>query len=315
MMSRSCVLIIFANAQVENAKKSFWEFCEGLALNLSRNDVATWDKRWPANSTNGIFSSYGFNHSEFCWATRLLPSVKRAFSAIWRADDLLVSFDAGNVFRPWKANPLWLTDSQWWHVDQNALKGPDRVGRVCVQGFVTYYDATPETGGLCVIPGSHKFHDEVCARSSDAQFKMDFVKVRLSDPILQQMDGLLVAAKAGDLVLWDSRTIHCNTHALDVTMNQRGGEPTPSELIRLVSYVCMLPKSLASPAALESRKEGFRTRTPTSHWPTNEVAVLGIAKGKRPVDVKGCPDEMLHLVGYDDHEIQKLRENSTCCIQ
>lgn len=32
--------------------------------------------------------------------------------------DLIVSFDGGNAFRPWKIKPEWSTDGGWWHVDQ-----------------------------------------------------------------------------------------------------------------------------------------------------------------------------------------------------
>jgi hypothetical protein len=39
----------------------------------------------------------------------MLPKIKKTFQAIWNTDDLIVSFDAGNVFRPWKYNAKWKT--------------------------------------------------------------------------------------------------------------------------------------------------------------------------------------------------------------
>ncbi len=130
---------------------------------------------------------------------------------------MIVSFDAGNVFRPWRFDPTWLTDGGWWHVDQNCLRGKIRQGKVCVQGLVTYYDATEETGGLCVIPGSHKHHTELCERSAMAKGLFDFVPIAVDDPVVQSSERILVCAKAGDLILWDSRTVHCNTPALTAT--------------------------------------------------------------------------------------------------
>lgn len=132
---------------------------------------------------------------------------------VWGGDDdLIVSFDGGNAFRPWKINRSWSTKGGWWHVDQvcrfaypyvfclnasqNSLRGPHRCGRVCVQGLVTYYDATEDTGGLCVIPASHRAHDELCNRSASAKSLIDFVSVNAHDPILSG-GGILVCAQAG----------------------------------------------------------------------------------------------------------------------
>eukprot|EP00854_Cymbomonas_tetramitiformis_P026911 gene26911-33089_t len=49
----------------------------------------------------------------------------------------------------------WKTRGGWFHTDQNALL-PGMQGRVCVQGLVTLTDVDSASGGLCVIPGSHK---------------------------------------------------------------------------------------------------------------------------------------------------------------
>jgi hypothetical protein len=135
----------------------------------------------PAAIRAGIISGPAFNHSDFCWGTRLLPGkccrfktaqhfqrtwhlprpwhllrrdlplcslfllcflrpnfvlqgVSDAFSLVFGGDrDLVVSFDGGNAFRPWRHNPSWKTKGGWWHVDQNSLKGEQRRGRVCVQ--------------------------------------------------------------------------------------------------------------------------------------------------------------------------------------
>lgn len=310
------------HVKIQNAKDSFWSFCQGINSDIKRGDPNTWSSRWPAHPGNGIFSSFGFNHSQFCWQTRCLAAVKKAFASIWGTNDLLVSFDAGNVFRPWKVNPLWLTDSNWWHVDQNSIIGPERQGRVCVQGFVTYYDATEVTGGLCVIPGSHKYHSEVCARADSAKFKMDYVSIRPSDPLLQENDGVLVLAKAGDLILWDSRTVHCNTHALNPsppahstsTLAEHATHEDNKDIIRLVSYVCMLPRSLATQKVIESRKAAFLSRTPTSHWPTKEVTSYASTRGHQ-VNLRECPKDMLYLVGYTDEEIAAAHTEWQCSIQ
>jgi ectoine hydroxylase-related dioxygenase (phytanoyl-CoA dioxygenase family) len=157
---------VASEAQIEEQKNVFWDFVESLDRGIQRNDPETWnDDNWVGNKSTGIIRSPDFCHSDFMWNTRLLPKVKRSFAHIWNSEELITSFDAGNAFRPWKYDRKWKTEGNWWHVDQNYCKGKSRQGRVSVQGLVTYYDVTTETGGLCLIPGSHLFHEEVCNRS------------------------------------------------------------------------------------------------------------------------------------------------------
>lgn len=271
----------------------------------------------------------------------------------------------------------------WWHVDQNSLRGPTRVGRVCVQGLVSFTKADESTGGLCVIPGSHLLHNAVCDRAPSAKMKNDFVQIDPLDPVLT-MPKKLVCCEPGDLLVWDSRTIHCNTPALKPAVdpsleqqmshhqvsladdretyrysNLRGESvfalqavlrvcgqstagsraqledrvesfykshpPPPSNaasahdsadaasanahvappLLRLVSYVCMLPRSFASDSVLADRKRGFLHRIPTSHWPTMPIRISH--EHAEPRQPAGSNDEVLRLVGYSDAEISALR--------
>ena len=103
-------------ARVEQRKKEFWDFMENctqslhskgkLKSPLDRSRIETWEgQMWLPSKTNGIMRGYGFNHSDFLWNTRLLPKVKRAFEIVWETEELIVSFDAGIAFRPWKYNP------------------------------------------------------------------------------------------------------------------------------------------------------------------------------------------------------------------
>jgi hypothetical protein len=293
---------------------------------------------------DGICSAKGFNHSQFLWQARLLPAVKRAFGLIWDTDDLLVSYDTGNVFRPWQYKREWKTLGGWWHADQNALK-IDRQGRRCVQGLVTYFDANEHTGGLCVIPGSHHTHEEVSQRSANGDKSNDYISIKKDDPVLAN-EGLLIYAKAGDLILWDSRTVHCNTPALTVdayyfniaatscaaTESKAKAPPTATDapraslvsevtafdpnpsahfdIIRLVAYVCMLPVSQANDRCLEQRKLAFVRRISTSHWPTQKIGINMKRIVEDPVDPSTCSDAMLALVGYshdERHEIFSLQ--------
>lgn len=294
--------------EIFEARKLFWDWAEKISPNLSRKDPESWtDKNWVGNPNNGICAFV--HHSEFAWKTRLLPLVKKAFSEIWKSSDLIVSFDSANAFRPWQREITWQTKGGWWHIDQNSLTGEHAQGRVCVQGFVTYYDATQETGGLCLIPKSHIDFKKVCERASSAKLGSDFVPVIIEEePILQNENGILILLQAGDLVLWDSRTIHCNTPGWKDQKNQineiSNNNENYNELIRLISYVCMVPYSRASRKVIESRKQGFILKKPTSHWPTKEITTY-LTCDDEPFKIEECSKEMLELVGF--------RENKNFC--
>jgi len=296
-----CVLAGVADAEeVARARALLWDFLESVPdTKVRHDDASTWvvEAGWLPSPSNGLLNKVGFGHSAFCWQTRLLPKVKQSFAAIWGTGDLIVSFDGGNVFRPWAQKPEWRTEGSWWHIDQNAfLPGRDR--RVSVQGLVTYTDATPETGGLCVVPGSHKQHREVCERMHSQKLPGDFVPVLEEDPVLEE-GGRLVCARAGDLLLWDSRCVHCNTPGFGpqpATPSDEGspGAPPASaeelEVLRAVGYVCMTPAAWASNEVLAARRNAFVGNAGTGHLP-HELQGVEPAPPWLPPNSWSCADD------------------------
>eukprot|EP00747_Dinoflagellata_sp_TGD_P165189 gnl/TRDRNA2_/TRDRNA2_186158_c0_seq1.p1 gnl/TRDRNA2_/TRDRNA2_186158_c0~~gnl/TRDRNA2_/TRDRNA2_186158_c0_seq1.p1 ORF type:complete len:428 (-),score=72.79 gnl/TRDRNA2_/TRDRNA2_186158_c0_seq1:161-1417(-) len=267
-----CILAGVADStSIVRAKTLLWDFLESVPnTQVKRGDPSTWDASWLPNKSNGILGVHGFGQTDFCWHARMLPSVHKAFAAIWGSDDLIASFDGGNVFRPWANRREWRTVGGWWHVDQNSFL-PNQDGLACVQGLVTFTDATPATGGLCVIPGSHKCHQDVCARAHAHIQAGHFVQVQPGDPVLE-LGARLVCAKAGDLLLWDSRCVHCNTpgspESEEPSAVDESAEPSAvDDLVRIAAYVCMTATSRASPEVLTQRKEGFLNNETTDHVP------------------------------------------------
>jgi hypothetical protein len=161
-----CVLAGVADAEaVAQAKTLMWDFLESVPdSQVKRGDPSTWDSTWLPDANNGILGVQGFGQAAFCWHARLLPKVRQAFEVVWDSKDLIASFDGGNAFRPWANRPEWRTRGGWWHVDQNAFLN-DQDGFRSVQGLLSFTDATQASGGLCVIPGSHKHHTDVCSRA------------------------------------------------------------------------------------------------------------------------------------------------------
>uniref|UniRef100_A0A7S2S489 Uncharacterized protein n=1 Tax=Rhizochromulina marina TaxID=1034831 RepID=A0A7S2S489_9STRA len=191
-------------------------------------------------------------------------------------------------------------------------------------------DVTVDTGGLTIMPGTQKEHPGFCDRAATPSMP-DFVRVPEEDPLLSSRAGL-VLAKAGDLILWDSRTIHCNMPAMsflkpvaaaaapEADLREYGqsssSSPPPggaeaappaaapaeeaktpvegeSALIRLVGYICMVPKTWASPEVLEMRQQLFKESTGTTHWPHELASFRRLVPDGMPL--RSDPKTRTHL--------------------
>ena len=191
-------------------------------------------------------------------------NVKKVYARIWRNEQLLVSFDGCGVFRDWRYNPTWKTNGGWNHVDQNPKEKP---GRCCIQGFVSLTDQNEKTGGLIVYPRTHLRFTEL---SSITKNSSDFVRIPNNHSIMDQ--GKLIHCRAGDLVLWDSRTVHCNTPATDP---EERNKDEPVDLLRIVAYVSMSPTTFIRGQTLEEfrekRKQMIENNCTLSHWSTELI--------------------------------------------
>lgn len=191
------------------------------------------------------------------WDARMEPGVRDAFAKVWGTDELIVSFDSLNVTLP----NLKAQRAPWPHVDQ----APRKRGLHCVQGIINLSHAGEEDGSLVVIPRSHLLVGEFFDTKTDPSDwewrdnryfddkDMEFFRSRGLTP-------RKVLAEPGDLILWDSRTIHW------------GGEPTAkSETIRTVIYAAFAPVKLATKEALAEKKRVFQQFGATTHWPHDNI--------------------------------------------
>lgn len=259
---------ILSPSERDTAEDLLWEFM-GDSAGWKRYRPSTWtDESFGrmGQMAKGLINGRGVGQSDLSWFVRTRQATKAAFARIWQDDQLLTSFDGISIFRPWHRGGLAPTISGWFHVDQ----GTTLPGFQCVQGLVSLFDQGPETGGLVVVPGSHREFAEVCKLAQDTG---DYISIPEKHPLLQQ-PRKLVSCRAGDLVLWDSRLIHCNTPSV--------APPTVSKqrLLRAVVYVCMTPRAMATAESLQQRRQGYEIRVTTSHWPHRNV--MGFGWGKAP---------------------------------
>jgi ectoine hydroxylase-related dioxygenase (phytanoyl-CoA dioxygenase family) len=235
-----------------------WVKSFGTAFDVDKPE--TWTKEnLPVQSQINTFAAYGVAHEKFMWDARMEPGVLAAFAELWGTDELLVSFDALNITFPNRKDKP--RKEPWPHIDQSPL----RKGLQCAQGVICLSDSGPEDGGLLVYPDSHLLTEEFFETQTDkATWKVKdgygFTEEQVKWYTDRGIKTHKVCAEAGDLLIWDSRTIHWGT------------EPTEKgNTIRTVIYASYAPAALASAETLEKKAEVFRAWESTTHWAHDNI--------------------------------------------
>ena len=187
------------------------------------------------------------------------------------------------VWRQW-----WLSGKENWkpktagvHVDQNPFR---KKGLHCVQGMLVLYDVNEHTGGLELLPNSHTeaVQEELRNRYPNARDgKNDWLRFTEDDPY--QGKPKLVKAKAGDLILWDSRVIHGG--GVGSGYSKDSYPLSKGDLARLAFTVTMTPKSYVSdPTVLFRRRKTFLDgKAALNHWPHEYHAAFLMGFGGKKI--------------------------------
>ena len=231
------------------------------------------------------------------WDAKLEPGVLDAFSRLWGTDKLLVSFDSLNITFP--NRPDVSKRQPWEHIDQSPL----RRGVHCVQGIINLSPSGPDDGGLVVYPGSHRYNDELFDSVENKRSWLPmrdiyfFTKEELEWFHERGVKPHKVCAEPGDLILWDSRTIHYGSDPME-TSNQ----------IRTAIYAAYTPASMATPDQLALKKQVFERYGGTTHWPHDHIIARDprviLPDGTRdprdrdePLELPEKADKLLRLAG------------------
>ena len=170
-------------------------------------------------SKHGIVENAG--HAPFMKDIRSNTKVKETFAKLWncKPEDLISSYDTYGIMKKGDAKT-----ELWPHRDE-----PLSRRKRCYQGFVQITDNINE--GLVVWPDSY---------NKDPKY-------------IDYKDSVIVKANAGSLVIWDSKTIHCNINK--------------GERERIVMYVCMVPNYMLSKKAINILKLCEKNQVTTNHSP------------------------------------------------
>lgn len=286
-------------AQGYRTKALEWITSFGKGLDL--NDRSTWtQERLPQSFKAGMYLNYCAAHEKYVWDARQEPGVLNAFEKIWGTDKLVVSYDTVNITFPGRQDVSW---SPWPHVDQ----GPERKGLSCVQGIINLSEAGPKDGGLILMKGSSKLFDKFFALNPPDRTQgigakhYDFYPFKEHHVDWYKEQGceiIKVCAEPGDLILWDSRSMHYAAFP-------------ESDTIRTIIYACFTPASFMLEEDRQKKIEIFKRWEATTHWPHCNLFSHGKAKidGKvdpcerdEPIEKPELTTKLLRLAGVEKYD-------------
>ena len=137
----------------------------------------------------------------------------------------------------------------------------------CIQSWVTSEDVGPNDATLSVLEGSNRLHSELGPRiyagldskSKDKLYKEDWYKFSQDElSLYRDCPRVNVVCKAGSMVFWDSRTVHCGR-------GPTKGRDEPK--FRNVIYLCYMPTFMIPYKIKDKRRKAYNELRTTSHWP------------------------------------------------
>ena len=174
-------------------------------------------------------------HSKTMWQLRF--EVKKYYEKLW-SDENLVSCFGGNVIDD-------NTFSLPWHVDQNNSR---KKNTYSYQGILALTDSSSTQ----LLVKSHKYFDSMSNRCTNKNiYEWEYYEIPDTDYIWKK--GLEIKVpylNAGDMLIYDSRTIH------RVVSNNK----------RSVVYISMEPRKHLSNLIERLRKKAYKKNYSTTHW-------------------------------------------------
>lgn len=213
---------------------------------------------------HGLMQHFGIGQSEFVWSVRENPKVIKVFELLWGTSNLFTSFDGANITPPpcVDGRAGWQSPTKyWWHTDQSEKK----VGLHSIQSSVNLVAVEEGDATLAVLVKSHLRHQRFFKRFGlTAKGDWQLINQDHLDWFLKKdCTPVAVAAPAGAMVFWDSRTIHM------------GLQPSPARIgtdhWRFAVYVAMFPRSrlVDGRGKFLDRKKYVEEGRTTNHWGTH----------------------------------------------
>ena len=282
---------VLSTAEAELLYQRLWhEFIEKAWPNCRLDNRSNWKEVFPMHTKTGIFAGPA-GQTQVMWDLRQDPRIVEVFAKVWNTQELIVSRDGLSFMCPQEIREGYC--EPWPHVDQAILRRQDSVAHnnnpplgfvsesllktqpYTIQGQFLFEDSFDGDGGFYCIPKSHLRFTEFAPeletinsmeipkderKNRRQAFFQEFFNSR-RDTSGNPYCTKHVTAPRGSLILWDSRTIHWNQHP----KKERPSSDNPR--VRMVGYLCYVPKARLTNAGRLLRKEAFEKGVSTGHNP------------------------------------------------
>ncbi|MCE5317969.1 MAG: hypothetical protein LLG04_11515 [Parachlamydia sp.] len=263
------------------------EFIENAWPDCKMDDRSNWKEAFPMHNRVGIFAGPA-GQTQVMWDLRQDPRIIHVFAQVWNTSDLIVSMDGLSFMCP----PAIREGSfkPWPHVDQTILRRQDNVAHnnnppidfvsesslktnpYTIQGQFLFEDSFDGDGGFYCIPKSHLRFNEFAPQleafdtleipneekwKAQEDYLCDFF-VQGTDEFGKPYCMKHITAPRGSLILWDSRTVHWNQHPI---------KERPYPKVRMVGYLCYVPKARLTSEGRILRLQAFEKGVSTGHNP------------------------------------------------
>lgn len=273
--------------ECESMISGTWDYVEHITQTwntpIDRNDKSSWRELFQLVPMHGmLMQHYNVGHVQSSWDLRQNPKIVKIYSELWEVEpeELLVSFDGMSFSTPPETTNRGWHRGTWYHTDQSYT----RKGLDSIQSWVTAFDVNEGDGTLAVLEKSNSYHEEFGKKfnvtNKDDWYKLSEEKGELKFYLDKGCKPLKIICKKGDMVFFDSRTIHCGSEPMK-------GRKSPN--FRLVVYLCYSPRIKATKAELKKKQKAFDELRTTSHCPhiiTNKL----FAKTPRAYGGKPLPE-------------------------
>lgn len=279
---------ILSNDETEFLYQRVWhEYIERAWPQCKMDDRSNWKEAFPMHNVYGIFAGPA-GQTQVMWDLRQDRRIIDVFAQIWNTNDLIVSMDGMSIMCPPEIRKVHFTP--WPHVDQAILQRQDKVKHsntppmgfvsesvlkmspFTIQGQFLFENSFDGDGGFYCIPKSHlrfnEFAPELAViNAQEKRTEGDYYNYLLDffDHAKDESGNSYclkhITAPRGSLILWDSRTVHWNQHPSE-------NRPCIDEpKVRMVGYLCYVPKTRLTNDGRILRKEAFETGVSTGHNP------------------------------------------------
>lgn len=247
------------------------EFIEKAWPACQMNDRSNWNEAFPIFTRAGVFAG-AVGQTQVMWDLRQDLRVVDVFKGVWGTDQLIVSMDGMSIMCPVEVRKGFC--DPWPHVDQKMMRRQDAVTHdnnppegfvsesslstkpFTIQGQFLFEESCEGDGGFyCILKSHLRFKEFAPELESISAENPNAAKTYLLD-FFEGDCFKHITAPRGSVILWDSRTVHWNQHPKEARDDPK---------VRMVGYICYVPKSRLTDEGKALRREAFETGASTGH--------------------------------------------------